>query len=137
MFLYEPGGLLPEGWRATLYGRPVTCKDLFFIELMRGPGTTVRCDVMEQRLEAIQRFGEFRIVALRRFELGPKIAKLGGLRIRQQRKNPLRRQMFPFRLTGMHRRIMERRIAGIDLYDIVEEEHLHDADHVDRRCCML
>ncbi|BDB28333.1 hypothetical protein CTP10_R57440 [Cupriavidus sp. P-10] len=92
---------------------------------------------MEQRLEAVQRFGELCIVALRRFEFGPKTAKLQGLRIRQQRKDPLRRQLLPLRLADLHRGIMERRIAGIDLHDIVEEQHLHDADHVDGRCRML
>lgn len=84
-----------------MYGRPVTCKDLFFIDLMRGPGAAVRCDVMHQRLEAIQRFGELRIVALCRFEFEPKTAKFGGLRIRQQRKDALGRQMLPFSLAGM------------------------------------
>lgn len=132
VFFGHPGGDFPQGRGAAFDRRPAARRDLFERDRAFHPGAAVGRGVVQHRLEAIQGLGEFRVVAFGGLELQPQFAELAGLRLRQQAKDALGGEAFALGLAGMGRRDVERHIAGIDLDDVVDQQHFDDARHVDR-----
>ena len=101
------------------------------------PAAPARGDVLHHRLRPVQRLGKDRIRGLVLLELGPQRAERLPLRIGQEAKDTRGGGRFGGKLRGtmMGGAIggMDRHIAGVDLDQIMQNQHADDATDLDAR----
>ena len=87
---------------------------------------------MQQRHQSVERPGETRLGALAVFKLAPDSAKRLRLVFRQQTEDPFRCSglLLGFGLSGLE--VVDHGIAGVDLHDVVQQQHLRDPVDVHR-----
>ena len=61
----------------------------------------------------------------------------GGLVVGKQSEDASRGGGFTFVLIDLPHRVVGERVAGVDLDDVVDQQHFHDPQHVDRRVADL
>ncbi|KAK68889.1 hypothetical protein L500_3802 [Bordetella holmesii CDC-H643-BH] len=88
---------------------------------------------MQQGLQSVERFGKARVVAAAGFELLPQRVEGFALIGRQQCKDTQRGSLLTLGLAGLRRCVMKGGVAGIDLDDVVDQQHLDYAQHIDGR----
>ncbi|MCY1369999.1 hypothetical protein D9M69_570680 [compost metagenome] len=106
--------------------------DLFQRHAALRPGSSAGEYIDEQRLKTIQRFRELRVFGLRPLELLPQAQEFAGLRRRQQAEQPRRGPGFLFGLPFARGSAMDRKIAGIYLDDVMQQEHPDDPVGINR-----
>ena len=82
--------------------------------------------------EAVDRPGEAGLGARPVLEVVPHRAELGGLVGGQQAVDPLGRRLLAGLLRGPAGLVVDVRVAGVDLDEVVEHHHPHHRGHVDR-----
>ena len=84
-------------------------------------------------MKAIDGRGELGLGRLLRLELVPQRSKLRRLVGRQQSEEALGGARLALVLIRQAGRVVGKRVAGIDLHDVVDEEHFQHAQHIELR----
>lgn len=98
---------------------------------MLAPGGAAAEVVEQHRLQAIDGFGEDRFGGLQGFEIVPGAAELGGLIGGQKAEDSLGGGEFARDLRLATGLVVDHNVAGIDLDEIVDQEHPDDAADID------
>ena len=88
--------------------------------------------IEQDRLQPVAGLGETRVGTLGRLEFIPGGAEGLSLIRGQQAEQDIGRRLLAFGLAMVGQRQMQRGVAGLDLHQIVQDQHLHHAPDIDR-----
>ena len=97
------------------------------------PGRPLGARVQEDGLEAVDRVREPGFGRRLLLEFVPERAEFERLVRGQEAEDPVRRPGLPRVLLDHARGVVGEGVAGVDLHEVVDEEHLQDAQHVEVR----
>ncbi len=99
---------------------------------MLAPDRALGRVVEHQRRQSVERRREARLDRLPRLELVPQGSEARGLVVGQQAEQPGGRRLLALRLVLLAHLVVDERVPGVDLDDVVHDDQLQHAPHVDR-----
>ena len=111
----------------------VDFEDLGAGDAVLAPGSALGVEVEEQGLKAVKSSSEAGFGAFAGFEFLPELAEAASLVGRQQAVEAVRGGALAFGLQSSRFLVVDEGIAGVDLHDVVHEQHGDDARDVGSR----
>lgn len=127
---HGPFGVAPERF-GCLRDRAHAGENLLLRDAGGAPRAAITVHVLQERLQPVDRMSEARLRRSPILELIPERTQLRGLVVGQQAEDAVRRDSLARLSRRAGLRIVSERIAGIDLDEVVHDEHTDDVREID------